>query len=130
LIRGLVQGVGFRPFIYRLALKHGLFGEVDNRTGGVSIIIQGDLKTIDRFSNDILKNAPPASMIKSMEIHPTPLKASVCVRIVIQSIVIFWIAGSMPNPLPVIPADLFTFIKMLTKASMKYTRYWKKSLCR
>ena len=47
-----------------------LFGEVDNRTDGVSVIVQGDLKTIDRFSNDILENAPPASQIKSIEVNP------------------------------------------------------------
>ena len=68
MIRGLVQGVGFRPFICRMASKHGLFGEVDNRTDGVSVIVQGDSKTIDLFGNDILKYAPPASQIKSMEI--------------------------------------------------------------
>jgi len=67
----LVQGVGFRPFICRMAAKHGLFGEVDNRTDGVSVIVQGDIKTIDRFSNDILNNAPPASQIKSIEINAT-----------------------------------------------------------
>ena len=71
MIRGLVQGVGFRPFICRLAAKHGLSGEVDNRTDGVSVILQGDLKTIDKFSNDILENAPPASHIKSIEIKTT-----------------------------------------------------------
>ncbi len=63
--------MGFRPFICRMAAKHGLFGEVDNRTDGVSVIVQGDLKTIDRFSNDILQNAPPASQIKSIEINAT-----------------------------------------------------------
>jgi len=67
----LVQGVGFRPFICRLAAKYGFVGEVDNRTDGVSVIVQGDLKTIDRFSNDILQNAPPASQIKSIEIKLT-----------------------------------------------------------
>jgi hydrogenase maturation protein HypF len=51
-----------------MASKHGLFGEVDNRTDGVSVIVQGDSKTIDLFGNDILKYAPPASQIKSMEI--------------------------------------------------------------
>jgi hydrogenase maturation protein HypF len=71
LIRGLVQGVGFRPFIYRTAVKYGLFGEVDNRSDGVSVMVQGDLKTIDLFSNDILQNAPPASLIKSIEINAT-----------------------------------------------------------
>ena len=65
--------MGFRPFICRLAAKHGLYGEVDNRTNGVSVIVQGDLKTIDRFSNDILENAPPASQIKSIEVNPKPV---------------------------------------------------------
>ena len=51
-----------------MAAKYGLVGEVDNRTDGVSVIVQGDHKTIDRFSNDILQNAPPASQIKSIEI--------------------------------------------------------------
>ena len=53
-----------------MAAKHGLFGEVDNRTDGVSVIVQGDLKAVDLFSNDILQNAPPASQIKSIEINP------------------------------------------------------------
>jgi hydrogenase maturation protein HypF len=65
-----VQGVGFRPFICRLAVKHGLYGEVDNRTNGVSVIVQGDQKAVDRFSNEILENAPPASRIKSIEVIP------------------------------------------------------------
>ena len=51
-----------------MATKHGLQGEVDNRTDGVSIIIQGDIKNIDLFSNDILRYAPPASDIKSIDI--------------------------------------------------------------
>jgi len=52
-----------------MAAKHGLFGEVDNRTDGVSVIVQGDIKTIDSFGNDILEHAPPASQIKSIEIN-------------------------------------------------------------
>jgi hydrogenase maturation protein HypF len=61
--------VGFRPFICRMAAKHGLTGHVENRTDGVSVVVQGDLKTIDYFSNDILQLAPPASQIKSIEIN-------------------------------------------------------------
>jgi hydrogenase maturation protein HypF len=60
--------VGFRPFVCRMAAKHGLAGEVDNRSDGVAVLVQGDLKIIDRFSNDLLQNAPPASEIKSIEI--------------------------------------------------------------
>lgn len=74
MIRGLVQGVGFRPFICRLAALHGLYGEVDNRTFGVSVIVQGDIKAIDRFSNDILEKAPPASHIKSLEVFSRPVE--------------------------------------------------------
>jgi hydrogenase maturation protein HypF len=71
LIKGLVQGVGFRPFIYRLAIRHGLSGEVENRTDGVSVIVQGNIKTIEQFRHDILIEAPPASKIKSIEINKT-----------------------------------------------------------
>jgi hydrogenase maturation protein HypF len=54
-----------------MARKQGLVGRVDNRTDGVSVIIQGDLKTINSFSDSILQNAPPVSVIKSIEINPT-----------------------------------------------------------
>ena len=67
LIRGLVQGVGFRPFIYRLATKYNLSGEVDNRISGVLVSIEGESKNIADFCNEILTNAPPASDIKSIE---------------------------------------------------------------
>ena len=54
-----------------MAAKYGLAGEVDNRTDGVSIIVQGDLRIVDQFSKDILRFAPPASNIKSIEINTT-----------------------------------------------------------
>jgi hydrogenase maturation protein HypF len=56
-----------------MAAKHDLQGTVENRTDGVSVIVQGDLKAIDRFSNDILQFAPPASQIKSIEINSVPI---------------------------------------------------------
>lgn len=58
-----------------MAAKHGLFGEVDNRTDGVSVIVQGDIKTIDQFGNDILQHAPPASNIKSIDIKARQINA-------------------------------------------------------
>ena len=73
LIRGLVQGVGFRPFICRLAMKYNLNGEVDNRTNGVLINVEGDEKNITDFCDDIIKNAPPASQIKSIERKQKPV---------------------------------------------------------
>lgn len=56
-----------------MAAKHGLLGEVDNRTDGVSVLVQGDMKTIDQFGNDIIQYAPPASKIKSIDIKTTQI---------------------------------------------------------
>lgn len=74
MIRGLVQGVGFRPFIFRTAKRYGLKGEVSNRTDGVSVIVQGDPGIIGDFSNDILAGAPEASDIKSIEVFPKMIR--------------------------------------------------------
>ena len=53
LIRGQVQGVGFRPFVYRIAHRHGLQGFVRNDAGGVTIEAQGPAAQIKRFSRAI-----------------------------------------------------------------------------
>lgn len=54
-------------------MKYGLSGKVDNRSDGVTIIVEGDSKSINKFSNDILQLAPPASQIKSIEINQVML---------------------------------------------------------
>jgi hydrogenase maturation protein HypF len=58
-----------------MAARHGLTGEVDNRTGGVSVILQADLRTVELFNDDIISNAPPASRIKSIQVRPVPVNA-------------------------------------------------------
>jgi len=68
MVRGLVQGVGFRPFIYRLANSLDLKGMVDNRTDGVLITVEGSEDKITEFKELITRTAPPASQIKSIEI--------------------------------------------------------------
>ena len=69
MVEGLIQGVGFRPFVYRLAKKHHLSGNVSNRTDGVVLNIYGDEKKIDVFTKEIELLAPPAAEIKN--IHKT-----------------------------------------------------------
>ena len=69
MVRGLVQGVGFRPFIRRLALKHNLTGEVVNRTGGVTVVIQCDRERADRFAGEIRDHAPPAAVVRSVQLR-------------------------------------------------------------
>lgn len=57
-IDGIVQGVGFRPFVYRLARRHGLHGSVRNGLGGVFIEIEGDDDKLARFLDDVVSDAP------------------------------------------------------------------------
>lgn len=66
MVEGLVQGVGFRPFIYRLAKKHQLAGNVSNRTDGVLVNVNGEESVIDLFINEIETLAPPAAYIRNI----------------------------------------------------------------
>lgn len=58
-VSGRVQGVGFRPFIYRLALTHGLVGWVKNDSGSVIIHIEGDAAEVQAFIEGLVVKAPP-----------------------------------------------------------------------
>ena len=62
-INGIVQGVGFRPFIYKLAIEQRLTGFVLNSTNGVQIEAEGDKNSLDQFINRIKKELPPAAEI-------------------------------------------------------------------
>ena len=75
MVRGLVQGVGFRPFIRRLALKHCLHGEVINRSDGVRVVLRCDLTAVTRFIDDIRALAPPAANIKLVEYRLTEVRS-------------------------------------------------------
>lgn len=68
LIKGIVQGVGFRPFIYRLAQKHGLKGFIRNLgTGEVEIVVQG--QAVEQFKNDITLEKPPLAQVDSLMVE-------------------------------------------------------------
>src|SRR5512139_3302785 len=70
-ISGRVQGVGFRPFVYRLAHQHGITGWVRNVNGAVEIHAEGRPAQLQRFSDALLSDAPPLSA-------PGPLVAASC----------------------------------------------------
>jgi hydrogenase maturation protein HypF len=63
---GIVQGVGFRPTVYRLAQTYGLRGEVSNDGQGVLIRVVGDRATIDKFVNHLQTEPPPLAKIESI----------------------------------------------------------------
>lgn len=61
-IEGVVQGVGFRPFVYRTALRHGLVGTVRNSLQGALVEVEGDEARLRRFLDEV--TAPPASTVE------------------------------------------------------------------
>jgi hydrogenase maturation protein HypF len=67
LVRGIVQGVGFRPFVYSLALRSALRGQVLNNTTGVLIDVEGEDDAIEQFINELTLNPPPLSQIESIQ---------------------------------------------------------------
>ena len=64
-IGGRVQGVGFRPFVNKLANTMGLLGYVSNNEDGVVIMVSGESDTIYHFYKDLLENPPPLARIKT-----------------------------------------------------------------
>ncbi len=76
LVKGLVQGVGFRPFVFRLAEKHGLSGFIRNTPDGVVIEIQGPQDKIPDFISELNTDKPKSSRINAihegdMEVIPS-----------------------------------------------------------
>ena len=68
-VRGIVQGVGFRPFIYALARQHGLVGLVRNDAEGVRIEAEGSLEELEFFLREIEEKAPPLALIETVSCH-------------------------------------------------------------
>lgn len=62
-ITGIVQGVGFRPFVYNLAARHKLKGWVKNTSAGVDIEVDGEKESLDVFLQQLRDEAPPLSRI-------------------------------------------------------------------
>jgi len=62
-IQGIVQGVGFRPFIFHLAQKHNVRGWVRNESDGVLLAIEGDTENLDAFMDCLIKEPPPLAKI-------------------------------------------------------------------
>jgi hydrogenase maturation protein HypF len=69
-VRGVVQGVGFRPFVYRLARSNTLAGWVLNGEEGVEIYLEGAESGLRAFVQDLKTQPPPAASIADIEVHP------------------------------------------------------------
>ena len=62
-VTGVVQGVGFRPFVYGLATRLGLRGWVCNTSAGVDIVVHGEAEQVDSFARSLPAEAPPLARI-------------------------------------------------------------------
>ncbi len=71
-VEGQVQGVGFRPFVYRLALEHGLCGFVRNTPEGVRIEVQGRSDAVEGFADGLRTQAPPLARIQALRREALP----------------------------------------------------------
>src|SRR2546426_8242972 len=64
LVQGIVQGVGFRPFVYNLATRLALSGFVRNDPAGVTIEVEGTTASVEAFLRDLVEAAPPLARIE------------------------------------------------------------------
>lgn len=72
---GQVQGVGFRPFIYRLAGQHQLTGQVRNTSEGVCIEVQGTPEAVEDFCRALPEQLPPLARLTSLKLWDSPVQA-------------------------------------------------------
>jgi acylphosphatase len=73
-VRGIVQGVGFRPFIYSLAQRYRLTGLVRNDVEGVYIEVEGPSSKLDAFLRCIAVEAPPLAVVEAVSWRPLTVR--------------------------------------------------------
>jgi hydrogenase maturation protein HypF len=71
-VRGVVQGVGFRPFVYTCAAALGLTGSVRNDSAGAIVEVEGDAPALDDFLKRLVESPPPLAVIESVETQDIP----------------------------------------------------------
>lgn len=80
-VTGIVQGVGFRPFVYRLATARGLAGWARNTGGGVEIEVEGEPAALDAFAAALVESAPPLARIEAVRSSPLGARGGAGFRI-------------------------------------------------
>jgi len=75
-VKGIVQGVGFRPFVYGLATRLDLHGWVCNTSGGVEILVDGQSSGVETFIRSLSLEKPPLARIDSIQVEEAPCDSS------------------------------------------------------
>ena len=76
-VQGIVQGVGFRPFVYGQALRHDLAGFVLNDSAGVTIEVEGQHDSLDAFERALREQAPPLARVDAVDARAMPPRGDV-----------------------------------------------------
>ena len=97
-VTGVVQGVGFRPFVQRLSVEHGVLGWVRNALGNVEIHVEGECVNLDAFVAELEGKRPTLARIDAVSVTPAPMES--CTGFAIRESVV-----GVTTPLPV-PADV------------------------
>lgn len=71
-VTGIVQGVGFRPYVYRLAAEHRLAGQICNTSAGVAIEVEGAPEAVEEFVSRLPVGAPPLARITGVAVRELP----------------------------------------------------------
>jgi hydrogenase maturation protein HypF len=101
-VRGIVQGVGFRPFVYNAATSRGLVGWVQNEADTVRIEIQGVSADLDAFLHALRHSPPPQARIDALEVSELPCQNGS------PGVFEIRLSPASGTPRPTIPADLAT----------------------
>jgi len=115
---GVVQGVGFRPFVYRLAGEERLAGFIGNDTDGVIIELQGPESGIESFLNRLTSETPPLARIDSVSTANLPLASETTFRIIASEI-----HGSVSTGIPADAATCSDCLRELLDPTDRRYRY-------
>ncbi len=106
-VRGVVQGVGFRPFVYRTARDRGLIGWVQNEADAVRLEVAGRAAGVADFLESLRSEAPPQARIDSVEIEELP---PISAHALSGASFEIRVAAGDASPRPTIPAVLATCV--------------------
>ena len=99
LLEGIVQGVGFRPFVYRCAARNRLVGYVQNRQdAGIMIVVEGSSRDVKRFISELKNNRPPLAKVDSFVVNYGRPKGEFTEFRIVKSARVREITGSIVPP--------------------------------
>src|SRR5271157_2713560 len=118
LVRGVVQGVGFRPFVYRLSLEEGLTGFIGNDTDGVTIEVEGAAARVEAFLARLKTETPPLARIDSVTVRELEAGGEAGFRIVASEV-----TGRVSTGIPADAATCPDCLRELINAADRRYRY-------